>query len=325
METDSILETLYSGPDVVFSMYIKQPDGIQYFRRQLPIAYRHDSLRTQQFEQELTLLETLTNIPGVLRGKRAKRNDGNPAIIYDFQEYMTLGQIIRDCTENGQRIPLPLAINWATLIIESIEKIKSAAINFNKPTIDIAIWPDALFIDMSGNIRITHFSLNTPHSISSSIIKPDLKRYFLYAAPEQVIAGQAPDERVLYFVLGMLIFELLTSRPLIGKNSATDSMQVVRRKLRRLHPLLSDADSQLEPLDKLVNELLAPHPDTRLNCLSEVKNQLLELRVQLKADDHQPVENTFQKFINDLSDKLKNTSQPGNNFETTNINQFNAS
>ena len=325
MEIDTVLDTAYTGPDVVFTTQLKQQDGSQYFYKQLPIAYQQDERRLQQFDQEITFMESLDENQGVLKGNRGKAIGGNPAVVYDYEEYYSVGRIVKDSVTADQRIPLSLGINWSLSIIESIEQLIAAAEELGKSEIDIAIWPDTLFIDESGYLRVTHFSLNAPPSISSSIIKHDLKRYFLYAAPEQVIAGHVPDERVLYFALGMLIFELLTSKPLFTNHTSVDSKQVVRRKLRMLHPLLSDVDSRLEPLNFTINKLLTPHPDNRLTHLAPVKDQLLEIAQQLKTSSGQNIATAFHDFRDNLSIHLDKTSQSGSQYETTNINEFNAS
>ncbi|MCK5361145.1 MAG: hypothetical protein KAJ95_10990 [Gammaproteobacteria bacterium] len=325
MEIDSVIETIFSGPDVVFTAQLRQQDGKQYFCKQLPIAYQQDDKMLKQFDQEITFMESLKNDQAVLKGYQGKGIGGNPAIVYDYEEYYSVGRIVSDCVTTDHRIPLSLGINWSLSVIEGIEQLISAAKEFGKSDIDIAIWPDTLFIDESGHLRITHFSLNRAPSISSSIIKNDLKRYFIYAAPEQVIAGHVPDERVLYFGLGMLIFELLTSKPLFTNHSSIDSKQVVRRKLRMLHPLLSDVDSSLEPLNSMINQLMRPHPDNRLTQLSSIKDQLLELSNLLQITPELSSAETYNNFKDILSVNLKSVSHSSQGFDTTNINEFNAS
>ena len=325
MKIDSVLETIYTGPDVVFTLCLNEKNGTQYYYRQLPLSYQQDDLRIQQFDKEFVFLDSLSNINGILSGTRDDTPDGNPAIVYSFQNYLSIATIIKDCLAAQQRIPLALAINWSVSILTTLERLLATTGESGEKEIDIAIWPDTLLVDSSGNIRISHFSLNAPPSISSLILKHNLRRYFLYSAPEQVISGHTPDERVLYFVLGMLLYELLTSKPLFTFHPKIDSKQVVRRKLRKLHPLLSDVDPRLKPLNFLISELLTPHPDTRLVNLAPVKEQLLEFRQQLKISDDLDNASLFHEFRESMSDTLGRVSELGGNFDTTNINEFNAS
>ncbi|GMR06228.1 MAG: hypothetical protein BMS9Abin25_0813 [Gammaproteobacteria bacterium] len=327
MDTDSVIETIYSGPDAVFTLCINEQISTQYYYycRQLPVAYQQDALRLRQFDQEFKFLESISDNQGILKGSWDNTSDGNPAIIYDYKNYSSIGKIVKDCVSAEQRIPLPLTIKWSISLIVILEQLQAAAAELEEPDIDIAIWPDTLFVDASGNLHITHFSLNAPPSISSSIIKHNLTRYFLYSAPEQTIAGHTPDEKVLYFVLGMLLYELLTSKPLFTTHTSIDSKQIVRRKLRKLHPLLSDVDSRLEPLNLIVTELLTPNPDNRLAHLTPVKNKLLEFQQKLDINDNQAETISFQNFKDMLTDSLERNPLLGRNFETSNINQFNAS
>jgi serine/threonine protein kinase len=74
-----------------------------------------------------------------------------------------------------------------------------------------------------------------------------------------------PDHRAAFFSLGVLAFELLTTRPLFGDNPRIDLQLVNRRKVRCLHPRVSDVNPSLKPVDDLVLSLLQPSPEKR-NC-----------------------------------------------------------
>ena len=325
MDIDTVLDTVYTGPDVVFTTQLKQPGGKKYYCKQLPVAYQQDNKRLDQFDQEIKFMESLGNIQGTLIGRRSKVIGDNPAIVYDYMEYHSVGKIINDCVSTDQRIPLSLGISWSLSIIESLEQLMAISKELGRSTIDIAIWPQTLFIDDSGNLRITHFSLNSPPSITSSIIRPDLKQYFLYAAPEQIIAGQIPDQRILYYILGMLLFELLTSKPLFTNPESIDPKQVVRRKLRKLHPLLSDVNSLLSPLDKIISEMLTPHPDNRLVELVSLKDKIQEFKDHMDDPSNCDPAALFCDLKDNLSHSLGRSSILGSQYETTNINEFNAS
>lgn len=265
------------------------------------------------------------NTPGMLKGSWDYLDEGNPAIVYKNENYQTISQIIGECVAAEQDIPLSIAVHWSINVIETLEQLKATANQVGKYEIDISIWPDTVIVDPAGKLYITHFSLNTPPSISSSIVKRELNRYFIYTAPEQIIPGHTPDDKVLYFVLGMLLFELFTSKPLFSSHASVDPTRVTRRKLRNLHPVLSDVNPRLKSLDPMVDALLKPNPNDRLADLAEIKDEIMLFEGNLGMFDNQSETTSFQCFRKKLTEQLREKPLPVRMLETTNINQFNSS
>ena len=56
MEIDTVIDTVYTGPDVVFTTQLKQPGGKKYYCKQLPVAYQQDNKRLDQFYQEIEFM-----------------------------------------------------------------------------------------------------------------------------------------------------------------------------------------------------------------------------------------------------------------------------
>ncbi|MDH3377677.1 MAG: hypothetical protein OEQ39_12065, partial [Gammaproteobacteria bacterium] len=141
----------------------------------------------------------------------------------------------------------------------------------------VALRPDALNLCDDGQCQILQFSLIPPPSITRSIIYSGEQSYAMYAAPEQCVAGPIPDFRADFFTLGMLGFELLTSKSLFCLESGEMKMSLVnRRKIRCLHPLLSDVDPDLEKYDDAVIGLLQPLPELRTGQLDTFRSSITD-------------------------------------------------
>ena len=127
--------------------------------------------------------------------------------------------------------------------------------------------PGNLRLDLFGNYRVLDFGLS--RAGNSERPRSSLGGTPLYLSPEQA-AGFSADHRGDLYSLGVILFEVLMGRPLYPASSLEELAEMRTRGVWHLSPALQ-AD---EGLRRLLERLLAPKPENRMQSAFELSGAL---------------------------------------------------
>jgi len=195
----------------------------------LPDAFSQDAVRMASFEREAQVLAAL--------------NHPNIAAIYGVEDRALIMELVEGPTlaERIHAFPVPLdeAVSIARQITEALEYAHEKGIVHRdlKPA-NIKVTPD-------GRVKVLDFGLakaltdgsQTPASAASSptltmrgaTVTGVIMGTTAYMAPEQA-RGQAVDKRADIWAFGVVLYEMLTGRPLFSGPTVSDTLAGVLKE-----------------------------------------------------------------------------------------------
>ena len=270
----TLISRAASGPDE--GLYIAQSAGDSViFVKRSSIAYRYDKNRREAYLKEWDLARTFDH-PNLASFVKLEESDGELIHVIHCANCNPLSQLLQNCRNRNERLPVEIGLNLASQITRALRYLHARIFEEHpdESRFHIPLRPETIFLTKKGHCQIVQFSLSVPPSLSSAIIQMEDRPYLVFTAPEQCVGGLEPDYRADFYSLGMLIFELLTSKALFFNSEQIDESLITRRKVRCLHPLLSDVDPGLAALDQTITGLLQPLPQVRISNLETIENAL---------------------------------------------------
>lgn len=138
-----------------------------------------------------------------------------PYISMEYIEGKNLKDVLYKFVEKGELMPIPMALS---LLAQAASGLSYAHTFVNKVTgeevkaIHRDISPHNLLVSYDGNLKVIDFGIAKAASTMIEATRAGtIKGKFAYMSPEQ-IAGEHLDARVDIFALGIVAWELLTSR-----------------------------------------------------------------------------------------------------------------
>jgi len=130
------------------------------------------------------------------------------------------------------------------------------------------VTPQNVLISTAGAVKLIDFGIVRSaiqlHQTKAGVVKGK----FSYMAPETLENPASVDHRADLFAVGIMLYEVLTGRPLFRGRSEGDTMERVRRlAVPRLSKLRPDVPAELEAL---VMRALERDPDARFQTATEL-------------------------------------------------------
>lgn len=192
--------------------------------------------------------------------------DGQVAVVFEFVEGETLAARIA----RG-----PLGVTTAYGIAVQLSDALVTAHEHGIVHRDLK--PANIVITRDGGVKVLDFGvarvvpIGSPGTLATRFTAGGFVGTIGYAAPEQCL-GQPADARADIFSLGVVVYEALTGkRPFVGSDATT-----ILRAMLQQSPmdLASHATHIPVPLETLLSQMLAAHPDARPQTAREVRDEL---------------------------------------------------
>src|SRR6202142_4082710 len=184
----------------------------------LPAALAQDPERLARFEREAKVLASL--------------NHPNIAQIYGIEDRALVMELVEGQTLQGP-LPLETALNYARQIADALEAAHE------KNIIHRDLKPANIMITPAGVVKVLDFGLasvaqsSDPSSSANSptlTISPTRAGMILgtagYMSPEQA-RGKPVDKRADIWAFGVVLFEMLTGKPLFAGETISDTLAAV--------------------------------------------------------------------------------------------------
>jgi eukaryotic-like serine/threonine-protein kinase len=174
----------------------------------------------------------------------------------------TLRQLVEHTSRTIGTLPIPITLTIASQVCDALEHAHLCRDDKGQllHLVHRDVCPANILLREDGVIKVIDFGLAKVKGVDEDTGKGKLKGKFNYVAPEY-IAGEAFDGRADLWALGVVMYELLTSRRLFD---APDTHQTITRVQKLPIPRPSRANPQVSPeLDEIVMTALERDPRRR--------------------------------------------------------------
>lgn len=199
-----------------------------------------------RFEDEAKVVVRLhhNNIVDV---REAGDVDGQLFILMELIEGRDLSDLWDQCAKQGLAFPIPIAVHMVREILRGLHYAHTFP---GLALVHRDISPSNILIDWAGAVRLADFGLATSAMKASMTVPGVVFGKVGYMAPEQALS-EGLDGRADVYSCGVVLWELITGRPLRGVG--TDTQAVADWKAARPSALSKRVD---ESLDAIVTRAL---------------------------------------------------------------------
>ncbi|MFN7932073.1 MAG: protein kinase [Bryobacteraceae bacterium] len=240
----------------------------------LPPALARDRDRMDRFSREAQLLASL-NHPNIASLYGLEESGDIRALVMELVEGPTLAERI-------ERGPMPLdeAVPIARQIAEGLEAAhEKGVIHRDLKPANVKVTPDGIvkILDFGLAKAMDEVEASTPDVNAPTIKHSPTKTGIImgtagYMSPEQA-RGKAVDRRADIWAFGVVVYEMLSGRPLYGGETAPETMAAVILTEPRLESLPANLPGQLR---RLLERCLTKDPKQRLRDIGEARILLEE-------------------------------------------------
>jgi serine/threonine protein kinase len=226
------------------------------------------------FDEEARILAQLDH-PNIVRTFESGRWDGIPYVVLEWLDGMNLRRIHRSLRQDGRRFPVEVAIHVAREVALGLAHAHTAKDGDGQALhlVHRDVRPENIVLLRDGRVKLGEFGVARASSfISLSITLAGISRRDpVYLAPEQISGGPL-DGRADLFSLGVVLWEMLTGRPLFPPTSPREAAaRVLKADLVKPSSIEPEVPAEL---DELVMRLLDRTPSRRPASAAQVAQRL---------------------------------------------------
>lgn len=243
-------------------------------------------------------LAVMLRHPNIVRTHEVGRVDAKYFIGMEYISGQDLKSIFKHCTEQGERIPIPIALFVGTQICKGLQyahELTDADGRFlNIVNRDVS--PQNIRLSYAGDVKLIDFGIAQGMlSLQSQI--GVVKGKISYMSPEQV-RGMPVDQRTDVFAAGIVLFEMLSGTKLFTADSEFHLMEKVRRADV---PSIKNYNARCpEAVDKVLAKALARDANDRYQTASEMGAELEQLLAPYRFDPAELREFIQARFRDDF-------------------------
>jgi eukaryotic-like serine/threonine-protein kinase len=260
----------------------------------LPAEFAANRDRLDRFEQEARSASAL-NHPNIIKIYDVGSGDSNSYLSMELVE----GKTLRDLLNEGS-MSLQKVVTIATQLADGLAKAHDAGI------VHRDLKPENLMISKDGFLKILDFGLaklttsgaqDVSHFQTQTGVGMILGSVG-YMSPEQAM-GKTIDFRSDHFTFGMILYEMITAKPVFQKETSVEMMTAI---IRETPPLLNSLNPKTPAvLCWIVERCLAKDPEERYACTRDLAHDLKSIRDRISNPS------TFTAIVSE-------TPQPQTNF-----------
>lgn len=291
-----ILRTLAVGG--MGEVYLARRRGAASFSRQVVLKRTHakflqDPFTEQQLEEEAWILGLVAGHDNIARLEDLERTeDGRLFMVMEYVDGSSLASLqpISRTERPAEESPLPvwLGLHVASEILEALIYLHGLETPDGErlEPVHRDVSPSNILVSRLGQVKLTDFGLARFAGRQARTAAGQLKGTFGYMSPEMV-RGHVIDQRSDLFSLGVVLWELLTHRPLFW---SVDELATLTAIIEGERPPPSRFRAGLPPsIDALVLRALELDPSARYpdaeHFQAEVLRALSSLRPPVRQRD----------------------------------------
>jgi serine/threonine-protein kinase len=215
----------------------------------------------RRFQREAHAAANLTH-PNIVTVHDIGQDGNRYYIIMEFVEGFTLKQIIRQYAENGRFTPLNRALDLAIQICNGIGYAHRANL------VHCDVKPQNILVTRDEQVKVADFGI--ARAISQATQQQQLSQVWgtpQYFSPEQA-AGEAPTPASDVYAIGVVMFEMLSSRLPF---QATSHTALALKHIQEPPPPVTRYNPAVpKQLEQIINKLLAKEPSGRYRTAGQL-------------------------------------------------------
>ena len=223
----------------------------------------------QRYTREAVIARSIDHV-GVQRALDSATERSEPYLVLEYVKGGNLRHQIATVADDTGRIPIDLAIDWATQLSDALAYLHQHGV------VHRDLKPENILIDGAGHLKIADFGtallegakrLTWKH-LSDGLGTPD------YMSPEQIQGGRG-DERSDVYALGIMMYEFVTGAvPFRGDNwMATMAGHLTKNPT----PPSRIRKGTSPQLDAVILKAMRRYPEHRYQNVGELRSDLQHL------------------------------------------------
>lgn len=240
-------------------------------KRLLPKAAAHKEI-VASFLQEAKLLQELHH-PNIMETYDSGKVFGHYFIAMEYIPGPTLKELVLHCGATVGAVPEPITLNLAAQLCDALDHAhtRKDATGRALGIIHRDISPANIILSTQGRVKLIDWGLAKAKLDKDDTGETQIKGKYGYIAPEY-LQGLNLSPRVDLWAVGIIIYELLTSRRLFD---GPDDYDTVQRVKNLPIPRPSLANPRVTPqLDAIVMKALDRDPTYRWKSAAEMRDAL---------------------------------------------------
>lgn len=229
------------------------------------------------FLDEARLLRYLRH-PNIAETYDSGRVFGTYFIAMEYVRGPTLKELVEQCRATVGSVPEPITLSLAAQLCDALDHAHNRCDEHGQPLgiVHRDITPGNIILSDAGLLKLIDFGLAKAAVSTEETAVGMIKGKFGYVAPEY-LAGQL-DHRADLWAVGIIMYELLTSRRLFD---APDIFETMTRVRQLPIPRPSLANPRVTPaLDRIVMTALERDPGRRWQSAAELRDALRGVTAQ---------------------------------------------
>ncbi len=254
------------------SVYVGRAVGSDALSRPLAIKRLHPTYaRSAEFVQGLideARILSQVHHPNVVQAIDVVRARDEVYVVLDYVRGDSLGSLMGS-GKDQLRIPPPIAIAIAIDMLAGLHAAHEAKDPSGAPlgVVHRDVSPQNVVVGADGLSRVIDFGVAKAQHKLQQTRAGEVKGKLAYMAPEQIEAG-AVDRRADIFAVGVVLWEMLTGRPLFA--AATDGATMMRVLTGKVPPP-SEAEAEVSPpIDAVVLRATKPIAEERFETAEQM-------------------------------------------------------
>jgi serine/threonine protein kinase len=224
-------------------------------KRILPHLASNDEF-VRLFIKEAKICATL-NHANIVRIYELAADEGQYFMAMEYISGLDLESLEEGLLARTELLPIELAMLVIMEVCKGLEYAHGQRDADGRPLeiIHRDLSPSNVMISHSGEVRILDFGIAKAAASTEQTRAGALRGKFAYMSPEQIRAEGALDRRSDLFALGVLLYELLTGKPLFRRDNMIEAMNASEQAL--VPPLERPGETIPGMLERIVRRLLA--------------------------------------------------------------------
>ena len=197
---------------------------------------------------------------------------GTYFIAMEYVRGPTLKELVEQCSKTTGMVPQAITLNMAAQLCDALDHAHNRCDEHGRPLgiIHRDVTPANLIISESGQLKLIDFGLAKAKNTTEHTAVGVIKGKFGYVAPEYTMGSL--DHRADLWAVGIIMYELLTSRRLFDGADAFETMMRVREMPI---PRPSMANPKVMPaLDEIVMRALERDPARRWASAAAMRDRI---------------------------------------------------
>jgi serine/threonine-protein kinase len=248
----------------------------------------------------VTMLENEARIaveldhPNVVSVFELGEADGELFLAMEFVRGWDASGLLDACAKRDIDIPIPIALFVVREVCRALEYAHEKKNDHGQPfgIVHRDVTPSNVLLSVDGTVKLADFGIARAAAIARTTGSGSRRGKVPYLSPEQV-DGKSLDARTDLYSLGLVLFALVTGRPLFSD----DATSAARERLKPI-PRLSSLREEARALQPLFDRVLAPDRTAR-----HASARALGEELDRAIDAHRPAANAgvLRAFIESLS------------------------